>query len=159
MVGSERGGKLFIFMGQGAFIIKAPDSQEQGRDNDYHTELSDRGVTDVFELNTGELVLLKDKGLYVWNRGHELRPYLWHSGQYTMPTERSMGACRLFFEGGDSHVKITVDDKVVIDREVLSSRAVRLPMWAHGFRWEMQLSGTADVALASIAPSTHDLGR
>lgn len=159
MVGSERGGKLFIFMGRGAFIIKAPDSQEHGWDNDYHTELSDRGVTDVIELSTGELVLLKEDELHVWNRGEALRPYLWISGQYTMPYARSMGACRLYFDGGSAYVRITVDDREVINRDFMSSRAVRLPMWAHGFRWVMELSGTADIALASIAPSTHDLGR
>lgn len=159
IVMAEHGSKLFAFAGSGAFIMTTPGSGEQGWDNDLHTDLSDRGVIDVFQLDTGELCLLKADGVYVWDRGEELRPHLWRSSEFRYPTERSIGACHLYFTGEAEHIKIETDGRVPLDRDVPSARVIRLPMWAHGARWTVELSGTADVSLMSIAPAMADLGR
>lgn len=155
----EVSGKLFAFFANGAFITSSMGDSKQGWSNDFHTELSDRDVVDVFKLDTGELCLLKPDGVYLWNRGDELRPHLWVSGEVAFPTPRAMGAVNARFANGPEHLKIVSDERTVLDRDILSKRVMRLPMWAHGSYWHFELSGTAEVAVLSIAPSMHDLGQ
>lgn len=159
MVASEFGGKIFVFMAQGAFIIRSPSNNAQGWENDTHTELSDRDVLDVFQLTTGELCLLKPDGVYLWNRGEELRPHRWISRTFSFATPHSMGAVHAVISNGPEHIKIVSDDRTVLDRDIPSKRVMRLPMWAHGRQWYFELTGTAEVSIISIAPSMHDLGQ
>lgn len=154
----EHGGKLFVFLAAGAFAMATPESSEQGWSNDSHTELSDRGVIDAFVVRTGELYILKEDGLYLWDRGNTFREHKWVSREVVTPVDFAFGACHINFNGAEEKVKITADNREVVNRNVLSSRPFTLPMWAIGSRWQIELSGTGRVNLFSIAPSMHDLG-
>lgn len=154
----ECGGKIFVFMERGAFIIKSPSDVEQGWDNDAHTELSDRGVHQVFENPQGEFYLMKDDGVYLWNRGEKLRPHRWVSSVSVAENAIPLTVGYLIADYNKEYVKITVDRREILSREVTSGRTFRLPKWAEGARWQIELSGTASVKLISIASGTHELG-
>lgn len=151
-------GKLFVFARNGSFVMKMPAGPEQGWEADSHSELSDRDVMDAFVTRQGELMLLKPSGLYQWNAGRRLRPHIWESHEQVMRTPVSFGAGKIFFHHGQEHVKVEVDRKAVVDRDVPSERVFRLPMWADGTRWKFTLSGTGKVSLFSIAAAMQDLG-
>lgn len=151
-------GKLFVFAKNGAFAMKLPTGSEAGWDADSHSELSDRDVTDAFVTRQGELMLLKAGVVGQWNAGRSLRPHLWESNEHVMPRPYSFGAGHIFFQNGAEHVKVEVDRRVVIDRNMPSNRVFRLPMWADGTRWKFTLSGTGKVSLFSIAAAMQDLG-
>lgn len=155
----QHDGKLFVFARNGAFVMTLPQGPESGWDADMHSELSDRGVLDAFVTRTGDFMILKPDGLYQWNRGSGLRPHQWESHVHVDPRPRSYGAGHIFFQYGPENVKIEVDQRVVLNRQVLSSRVFRLPMWAYGTRWKFTLSGTGQVSLLSLSESMQGLGR
>lgn len=155
----EFDGKLYCFLNNGAFALTLPQGPEAGWANDGHTDLSDRGVVDAFVTRQGQFLILKEDGLYEWNRGDTLRPHKWVSGEFVAPTPYCFGAGHIFFRNGPEHVKIEVDQHTALDRDVLSNRVYRLPMWACGTRWTFTLSGTGQVSLLSTAASMQDLGR
>lgn len=151
-------GKLFVFARNGSFVMSLAEGPEIGWDADNHSELSDTNVTDAFVTRQGELMLLKDDVVYQWDRGTVLREHLWESNEHVQPRPVGLGAGHLFFRHGPEHVKIEVDRKVALDRDVLSERVFRLPMWASGTRWRFTLTGTGQVSLLSVAPVMQELG-
>lgn len=154
----EVGGKLYVFMQNGAFVFTFAGGPEGGWDMDDHSELSDRGVIDAFVTRTGDFYLLKEDGLWQWDRGNDLRPHEWESNEHVTSTPVAMGAGHLHFDFGAENVKIEVNGREALNREVKSSRVFRLPMWASGTRWTFTLTGTGRVSLLSISPSMADLG-
>ena len=96
--------------------------------------------------------------MYQWDRGPILRRHHWKSPELVAPTMLNFGAARLWHEHGEEQVKITVDGRTAIDRGVVSSRVFRLPMWAEGSVWRVELEGTAKVKLFSMATSMKELG-
>lgn len=154
----EVGGRLYVFATNGAFTMQAQNGAESGWDFDLHSDLSDRGVRDAFVTRTGEFYILKEDGLWLWNQGEELRPHLWESHVHATAVPIGFGAGHLNFDFGAESVKIEVDGRTVIDREVLSTRVFRLPMWAFGNRWKFILTGTSRVSLLSMAPAMRNLG-
>ena len=155
---AEYGGRVFVFMAGGAFTIMSPGSSEQGWSNSDHSSLADRNVFDAFVSRTGDFYILKEDGLYLWDRGEDLRPHTWVSKLWSLPNSVHMGSGRLVFDSGKEHIEIKVDGRVVADRDVFSSRVFRLPMWSTGTQWAVTLSGTARVSTVSIGASMHDLG-
>lgn len=155
----EVGGKLYVFAQAGAFVITFTNGPEGAWDFDDHSELSDTGVYDAFVTRTGDFYILKENGLWLWNRGEDLRPHLWESHEHVFPVPVGLGAGHLHFKHGAESVKIVADDRVVLDREVKTSRVFRLPMWAEGTRWSFTLTGTGLVSLISLAPAMNNLGR
>lgn len=155
----EKGGKLYVFAKGGSFVMNMFTNHEDGWDNDQHSELSDTDVLDAFVTRQGDLYLLKADGVYLWDRGQDLRPHYWQSSEFVTPVPIGLGAGHLHFQHGPESVKIEVDGRTALDREVISARVFRLPMWADGTRWTVTLSGTGLVSLVSIAPSMLDLGR
>lgn len=155
----EHGGRLFVFMAGGSFVMQSPESAEQGWDNDFHSQLSDTDVVDAFATKTGELYILRTNGeIALWDRGQDIRPHRWVSGEYVIPTDRAIGAGRMHHEYGKEHLRVEVDGRIVLDRDVVSSRVFRLPMYSIGSRWQFTLSGTARVSLLSLATAMQDLG-
>lgn len=155
----EHGGKLFVFMRGGSFVIKSPQSAEAGWETDFHSELSDVDVVDAYATPAGDLYLLRESGeIVLWDRGQDLRPHTWVSGEFVLPTDRAIGAGRMHHEYGSENLKVTVDGRTVLDRQVLSSRVFRLPMHAIGSRWRLELNGTSRVSLVSLATAMQDLG-
>lgn len=154
----EVGGKIYVFAQGGAFVFAVNNGAEQGWAMDDHSELSDVGVIDAFATPQGDFYLLKADGVYLWNRGEDLRPHLWVSNEHVVATPVAFGAGNLHFSYGAESVKIVANGRTVLDRQVQSSRVFRLPMWAQGNRWTVALYGTAQVDLFSMATAMHDLG-
>lgn len=155
----EHGGRLFVFMAGGSFVMQSPGGAEQGWDNDFHSQLSDTDVLDAYATTSGELYILREDGVVaLWDRGEDIRPHRWVSPEFVIPTDRALGAGRLHSDYGSEHVKVEVDGRVVLDRDVVSSRVFRLPMFAIGSRWQFTLTGTSRVSLLSLATGMQDLG-
>lgn len=152
-------GKIYCFLANGAFAMAMPEGPEPGWGADSHTELSDRGVIDAYVNRQGQFLMVKNTGVYEWNRGDTLRPHTWRSNQHVEPTPYAFGAGHLYSENGVEHVTITVDGREILSRDVLSHRVFRIPMWSYGTRWAFELTGTATVSLLSVAAAMQDLGR
>jgi hypothetical protein len=151
-------GRLFVFARERSFVLTLANGPESSWPLDGHSELSDAGVTDAFVSRTGDFYIVKNHTVYQWDRGATLRPHHWTSPELVAPTMLNFGAGRLWHDHGEEQVKITVDGRVALDRGVLSSRVFRLPMWAEGSVWHVELQGTATVKLFSMATSMKELG-
>lgn len=151
-------GRLFVFARERGFVLTLANGPESSWPLDGHSELSDTGVVDAFVSRAGEFFIVKDGAVYQWDRGAVLRPHSWKSPEIVTPTMLSFGAGRLWHEHGEEQVKIKVDGRTVLDRGVISSRVFRLPMWAEGSVWSVELQGTATVKLFSMATSMKELG-
>lgn len=151
-------GRLFVFARGAAFVMTLNNGSEQGWQLESHSELSDTDVIDAYVSRQGQFYLLKATGVYEWDRGDTLRPHHWQSPELVSPVPINFGAAHLYHADGAEAVKITVNGRVLIDRQVLRNKAFRLPMWGTGTRWQIELSGTATVSLISIATAMHELG-
>lgn len=152
------GGKLFVFARGGSFVVQVPNGPESGWQLDLHSTLSDRNVRDAFVSRNGDLFLHKPSGVFQWDRGSALRPHLWRSPEIVSPLPVNFAAAHLYHQNGSESVKIVAEGKTVLDREVLSAKVFRLPMWGFGSRWQIELTGTSSVSLFSIASSMRELG-
>ena len=153
----EVAGKLFVFAEGGSFYLTMASSAEQGWSLDFHCSLSDTDVTDAFVTRQGDFYIVKDGIQYLWNRGAKKRPHYFKSQEVVGAAPIGWGAGHLWFRGGTENVRIDLDGRKIIDREVLSSRVFRLPMYAIGQRMYVTLTGTGTVSLLSIATSMHEL--
>lgn len=151
-------GKLFVFARGGSFVMQIPSGAENGWVLDAHSSLSDQDVKDAFVTRAGNLYLHKALGVYEWDRGAALRPYLWESPEIVMPQQVNLGAARIDHKHAAAGVTILVDGKTVLDRQVLQAKVFRLPMSAAGSRWQIRLTNTATVRLFSIATAMRELG-
>lgn len=153
----EVAGKLFVFAEGGSFYLTMASSAEQGWSLDFHCSLSDTDVTDAFVTRQGDFYIVKDGIQYLWNRGAKKRPHYFKSQEVVGAAPIGWGAGHIWFRGGTENVRIDLDGRKIIDREVLSSRVFRLPMYAIGQRMYVTLTGTGTVSLLSIATSMHEL--
>ena len=151
-------GRLFVFARERGFVLTLANGPESGWPLDGHSELSDTGVLDAFVTRGGDFFIVKESGIYQWDRGAILRRHRWKSPELVAPGMLNFAAGRLWHEHGEEDVKLTVDGRTVLDRGVISSRVFRLPMWAEGSVWQVELSGTATVKLFSMATSMKELG-
>lgn len=152
------GGFLFVFGVRGSFVVKIPGGSESAWPLDTHSEISDIDVVDAFVTRTGDLYLLKGQNVVQWDRGAQLRPHRWTSGEVVLGVPGTFTAANLYHKGGSESVTIRVDGRVVLNRPVLSAREFRLPNWANGSRWQFTLEGTGNVSLLSVATSMKELG-
>lgn len=151
-------GRLFVFARGGAFVLTLANGSESAWPLDTHSELSDTDVIDAFVSRNGDFYIVKTDAVYQWDRGDSLRTHYWRSPELVAPSQLNFGAARIWHQQGAEQVKITVDGRVAIDRSVLSARVFRLPMWAAGSVWRVELSGTGTVKLFSMATSMEELG-
>jgi hypothetical protein len=151
-------GRLFVFARGGSFVVPLPGGAEGGWPLDMHSELSDRDVKNAWLTRTGTFYLHKPDGIYEWNRGAALRPYLWISPEVVAAQPVSLAAGRAYHQHGALGVTIVADRKTVLARQVLSSKVFTLPMHAQGQRWQVRLEGVATVTLFSLASSMRELG-
>lgn len=153
----EVGGKLFVFAEGGSFYMSLANGVETGWGLDFHCNLSDRNVTDAFLTRQGDFFIVKDGIQYLWNRGAKKRPHYFKSQEAVASAPIGWAAGHLHFSGGEENIRIDLDGRKVLDREVLSSRVFRLPMYAIGQRMFVTLTGTGEVSLLSVATSMHEL--
>lgn len=154
----EVGGKLFVFAEGGSFYMTLQTGSEKGWTLDSHCSLSDKNVTDAFVSRQGDFYIVKHGVQMLWNRGAARRPHKFRTTEIITNAPVGWAAGNLIFKLGMENVKIELDDRIVMNREVLSSRVFRLPMYAMGQRMVVTLTGTGKVSLMSIATSMKDLG-
>lgn len=149
-------GKLFVFGKYGSFSMNIAGGPEAGWPLDNHVELSDK-PDDVFVTREGDLFLREGDELYKWNAGLQRRPHYWESPEIVVNTEVNLGAGHVRLRGGPEEITVRVDDKLALNRAVITSKQFRLPNWAVGTRWSFVLEGTAEVQLVSLATSMREL--
>lgn len=150
------GGKLFVFGYGGSFYMQLASGAERGWQLDSHSNLSDRAI-DAFETRTGEFYIVKEGGLYQWDRGTQLRPHKWLSPQTFVNTMTTFGAARMVMRNGPESVKIVGDEREILSRSVLRDKVFRLPMWGACSWVQIELTGTAEVSLFALATSMQEL--
>lgn len=149
-------GFLFVFARGGAFVLRLPNGPQSGWELDTHSELSDREVYQAFTTRNGNFMLLKPDGLWEWDKGNTLREHRWESMDvlFPAPVNLSAGIVRV---NGSEQIRVTVEGKEVIDRDVIHRRAFRLPAWAQGAEWKIRLTGTGKVSIVDLATSMREL--
>ena len=152
----QHGGLLFVFGEGGSFAMKLSSGPERGWDLDSHTNLSDKAI-DAFETRTGEFYIVKEGGLFQWDRSPVLRPHLWRSALSYVNVMTVFGAGRIAMRGGPEEVKVLGDDRTVLSREIFRDKVFRLPKWGACGQVQVELSGTAEVSLFALATSMKEL--
>lgn len=83
--------------------------------------------------------------------------YVWRSKKFVMPGRATMGAGKVVHSGGRVRVRIFIDGCCRHEQQVRSNKPFRLPPQMMGVEWEIELTGTATVYEAHIAPSMQEL--
>lgn len=150
------GARLFVFGQGGSFILRI-SSTESGWGMDDHAELSDKGVLDAFVTRQGRLFFLKDGAVWEWDKGTELRPHQWVSPEFVTaaPVNYNAGNVALV---GEERLRVMCDRRLALDRTFVHNQPFRLTRQALGTRWQIELSGTGDVSLVTLASSMEELG-
>lgn len=150
-------GRLYVFGYFSSFALTMSTSPEQGLGNDTHTELSMTDVLSVGYSRSGVMQLVVPGELLDWDRGEELLPHFWKSGEYVMGVPMTFGACKVVHNGGVEHITIEGDGRSIIAREVPFKKDFTLPLWGTSSRYYITLSGVGSVKLVSIATSMKEL--
>ena len=157
---------LFIVTDAASFVLNIDGDTL----NDMHgaelTTISDSPF-DMCTAPSGELVLLEDGELRLWDMGSERRPYLWRSRELTGPghnpsaqepnTTPSVGAmwspASLRVRTKQTHVKIEAPTGTAYERTVSGERPVRLPRMGRHMWWKAELEGTEPVEYLDLGTS------
>lgn len=151
-------GYLYVFGKRGSFVMQINREQSTGWDLDTHSWLSDKDVYYAFVSRNGNFYLEKQDGIYIWNAGSEKRPHYWKSGEAVTGVPINFGAVKMFMTEGSERIKIKSDDRYIFDREIyVANQPMTLPMWGTGQRYFVELIGTADVKLLTMATSVKEL--
>lgn len=126
-------------------------------EHNLHTSLSDTGVVYAFVARTGEMYLEKYDNTYLWGRANYKRPHKWRSPELHTGRRIGFAAISVTTEQGAEFVKIEMDNRVIIERDVRPSYPMALPLWATGEKHYIELSGVADVSFVSLATSVEEL--
>jgi hypothetical protein len=149
-------GYLYLF-GQGrSAVMKMASDGKNGWEADAHSFLSDK-VTFAMSGGDGELYLLKGITIYRWNASTTLRPHKWVSPEVVSGVVRDFRAAYVNMARGPETFSLRCDDRVIEDRPLNGAKDFVLPGWGAGNRWQLTLSGTGRVKLASVATSFKEL--
>src|SRR5699024_3462341 len=149
-------GYLFVWGKNGSFVIKTPANKNEW-DADYHSSLSDIDVVHSFVSRNGVLFIEKEDGVYQWNAAVHKRPHYWKSAKFLTGVPVNFGSDLLSTHNGAEHLKIISDGRTIFSREVYKSENVMaLPLWGTGSKYEIELSGVADVSAVSVSTSTKE---
>jgi hypothetical protein len=150
-------GRLYAFFRKGGFCLAFKDGASTAADTSHHTELSMR-PNEVFVSRLGRLFMRFDEEVKEWNRGVAKIPHRYESNETLIGVPFNMGALQVMLVSpGQERVQLTVDDYEALDETLNQNEHWPLPLWATGqsFRWV--LTGTANVKMVGIAPSTKEL--
>lgn len=157
---------LFIVTDAASFVLNIDGDSL----NDMHgaelTTISDSPVS-MCSAPTGELVLLEDGELRLWDMGNARRKYLWRSRELTGPghnpsaqepnTTPSIGSmwspASLRIRTRQVHVKIEAPTGTAYERTVSGEKPVRLPRMGRHMWWKAELEGTEPVEYLDLGTS------
>lgn len=96
--------------------------------------------------------------VYQWDAGKGRMEFVWRSPEFTPSAPVNFAAGYVHHEQAELNIKITVDRKEVLSRNIKPDRGTfRLPRWAFGNRWQYELRGSGKVKLFTLATSMKDL--
>jgi len=147
-------GKLFVFLAEYAFVI---DLKADKGSMDIHSSLSDTHTVYAFVARTGEMYIERLDNTYIWERSHRKRQHIWRTPIIRMQRGVAFSHIKVECGQGQEFVKVTMDKKTMLEREVRPDYAMSLPLWARGQDIMIELSGDADVTLMTMATSYSEL--
>lgn len=150
-------GRLFAFFRKGAFCLAFKDGASTAADTSHHTELSLR-PEEVFVSRLGRLFMRFGNEVKEWNRGVAKIPHYYESNETLIGVPFNMGALQVMLvTPGAERVQLAVDEHEALDETMSLSDHWPLPLWATGQSFKWVLTGTANVKMVGIAPSTKEL--
>lgn len=150
-------GRIYCFMRKGAFCLSVKDGAGTAAETEHHTELSFR-PDEVLVNNQGRFLLRFGTEVKEWNRGRTKQPHRFETSYAPIGVPFGFGAAQMLLSAGPEKLEIYVDNVKVADETFLQSDHISLPLWATGQVWRWVSSGTANVKMVVIAPSTKELG-
>lgn len=163
-------GYLFIVTDRASFLLDIDGDPYGDAKLGELSTISDAPIA-MHRTNTGQLLLLQNGKVTIWNQGAEYRPYEWESRELTSPdhTITSPGKNYLMPPTDDStigcqfspaalrvrsvltHVSlINPRDKVVYERNISDGRTVRLPKVGRHMFYRLKFQGTEPVEYADM---------
>lgn len=149
-------GRLFCFLRKGAFALSIKAGAGTAAETEHHTELSLR-PDEVFVSRSDRLYLRFGATLKEWNRATTLMPHRYEAGHTLIGVPIGFGAAQVWMNPGAERYELFMDGVSVLDETLSASEHFALPMWATGQEIFWVLSGTANVKMVSVAPSTKEL--
>lgn len=149
-------GRLFCFLRKGAFMLAIKLGASATGDTEHHTELSLR-PDEIFVSRSDRLYLRFGDALREWNRGTTLMPHRYESGHALIGVPMGFGAAQVWMAPGQEQFEVFVDGYPALSETLTTSDNFPLPLWAVGQEIFWVLSGTANVKMVSIAPSSKEL--
>jgi hypothetical protein len=149
-------GLVFAFFRKGAFCLAVQDGAGTAAETEQHTELSLR-PDEVFTSRLGRLYLRFGTDVKEWNRGVAKMPHRYESGESLAGVPFNFGAAQVLMELGTETVQVFVDGDEALNETIFKNEHFPLPMWATGQEWRWVLTGTANVKMVGLAPSTKEL--
>lgn len=120
-------------------------------------QLSDRPLY-AFSADE-ELYLVYEDGVYRWNVGDKLRPYVWRGKVEVSPTQVNFAGAKVSrYNGGDVKFKLTGDGILIKEYNPLKTEKFRLPSGRRDVEFQVELTGTAEVYQVEVSTSYHELG-
>lgn len=147
---------IYFFSDKVAYVLQFPVSVAQW-ENSLLIALSDRPRW-AFSENE-QLYLVEEDGVYRWDMGLTYRPYLWRGKKEISPTQVNFAGAKVSrYNTGDVEFKLTGDDILIKEHQVLKTEKFRLPSGRRDVEFQLELSGTAEVYQVEISTSYRDLG-
>lgn len=157
---------LFIVTDAASFVLNIDGDTLGDMKGAELTTISDAPL-DMFRTASGELAMLMDGAVWLWDMGNERRPYLWRSRELTGPghnpsaqepnTTPSIGAmwspASLRVRTKQTHVKIEAPTGTAFERTVSGEKPVRLPRMGRHMWWKAELEGTEPVEYLDLGTS------
>ena len=157
---------LFIVTDAASFVLNIDGDTLNDMKGAELTTISDAPVS-MCSAPTGELVLLEDGELRLWDMGNARRKYLWRSRELTGPghnpsaqepnTTPSIGSmwspASLRIRTRQVHVKIEAPTGTAYERTVSGEKPVRLPRMGRHMWWKAELEGTEPVEYLDLGTS------
>lgn len=150
-------GRLYCFMRKGAFCLTIKDGAGASAESEHHTELSFR-PEEVLVTHQGKLLLRFGQEVKEWNRGREKLPHYYETRFALIGVPFTFGAVQIMMTAGAERLEVYGDEVKVLDETFTQNDHCALPLWATGQDWRWAASGTANVKMVVIAPSTKELG-
>lgn len=118
--------------------------------------MSNRWDAAYHDMLDDTLYVAKGTALHGWKRADSItQPYLWRSKEFVLP-HGSLTCARVQHGPGSLTFRIILDGVKVMELDAPSQNAFRLPP-LRGNKWQVEVSGTAEVERIQIATSMAEI--
>lgn len=141
-----------------AFRFRVPSSIHEPPSLSDFTELSLRASS--WYRRGAELYYVgATGGLYHWQRGDSVKPYVYHTRQVSLPGDVAPAVLRVSAESVGVEAQVVLGGVSYYTGEVIPNRPMPLKRGGRGDTVEVVLTGTATITELQLAPSIQDLAR